>query len=181
MKSFNKVILVGRLVADPEERMTPSGSRVVRFRIAVDRRRRQAGNDNGDTDFFNIFSFNENIVNFVSTYLTKGRLILVEGELRSNRWTDRMGQKRTTYEIYAYNVVPLDRKPEGPAAGYISGDFASGDIDVEENLEDIPIDIDEEIKTSRYEEEIDLDGKEEIDLNEEYPDEDITDEDEPPF
>jgi len=180
MKSFNKVILVGRLVADPEERMTPSGSRVVRFRMAVDRRRKQATSDNGDADFFSIFSFNENIVNFVSTYLTKGRLILVEGELRSNRWTDRTGQRRTTYEIYAYNVVPLDRKPESSTTDYISGEFVSGDIDVDENLEDAPLDVDEK-RTDRYEEEIDLNKKEEIDLNEEYPDEDITGEDEPPF
>jgi len=169
MQSFNKVILIGRLVADPEERMTPSGSRIVRFRIAVDRRRRQAASDNGDTDFFSVFSFNKNIVNFVSTYLTKGRLVLVEGELRSNRWTDRAGQKRTTYEIYAYNVVSLDKKPEAAM-----DEFGSSEIDLEENLEDVSLgDVEE--KTDHYEEE--------IDLNKEYPDEDegITDEDKPPY
>ena len=181
MKSFNKVILVGRLVADPEERMTPSGARIVRFRIAVDRRRRQTSNGNGDTDFFNVFSFRENIVNFVSTYLTKGRLILVEGELRSNRWTDRTGQRRTTYDIYAYNVVPLDRKPEETTTGeYVADESTPSDIDMEESLEDMPLETEEQ-ETDYYEEEIDLDDKEEIDLNEEYPDEDISKEDEPPF
>ncbi len=113
MQSFNKIILVGRLTADPEVRYAPSGNAVATFRIAVNRRPRTSptGERIEDTDFFRVVVFRQNLVDFVSSYLTKGRLVLVEGEMRMNRWKNEMGESRTSYEVVAFNVNPLDRKP----------------------------------------------------------------------
>ena len=143
MQSFNRVILVGRMVADPEERYTTTGRRVVRFRLAVDRRPRtsQTGEQIRETDFFNIVAFRDNVTNFVSTYLGKGRLVLVEGELRRRTWTDNSGQRRVVYEIVAFRVDPMDRRPSAPEIPEeVPGESV---IDLEETLEDETIDLEE--------------------------------------
>ncbi len=110
---FNRIILVGRLVADPEIRYTPTASKVGVFRIAVDRNPRIGpdGEKIRETDFFRVVVFGKQ-ADFVSTYLTKGRLVLVEGEMRMNRWTDDLGNKRTSYEVNAFRVRLLDKKPQ---------------------------------------------------------------------
>ncbi len=168
MQSFNRVILIGRLVADPEIRATATGKNVVRFRIAVNRRMGSSGNSSSNTDFIDVFSFRENIVNFVSTYLGKGRLVLVEGELRINRWQASDGTYRQRCEVSAFRVDPLDKKSTEDA-GFV------------ENTEFIEEDLQAEDTTAE---------SEDIDLNEEFYGEDvekndedsfIEDEDEPPF
>ncbi len=113
MQSFNKIILVGRLTADPEVRYAPSGNAVATFRMAVNRRPRTSptGERVEETDFFRVVVFSQRLVDFVSSYLTKGRLVLVEGEMRMNRWKNELGESRTSYEVVAFNVNPLDRKP----------------------------------------------------------------------
>lgn len=165
MQSFNRVILVGRMVADPEERYSATGRKVVRFRIAVDRRPRTSstGEQIKETDFFNIVAFRDNVTNFVSTYLGKGRLVLVEGELRRRKWTDPSGQRRVIYEIVAFRVDPLDRKP---SAGGFGEAFGTSEpvLDYEESLQET-------------EETIDLNEELEEEGSEEIP----PDEDEPPY
>ncbi len=113
MQSFNKIILVGRLTADPEVRYAPSGNAVATFRMAVNRRPRTSptGERVEETDYFRVVVFSQRLVDFVSSYLTKGRLVLVEGEMRMNRWKNELGESRTSYEVVAFNVNPLDRKP----------------------------------------------------------------------
>ena len=110
---FNRIILIGRVVADPEIRYTPTGSKVSTFRIAVDRTPRQGpeGERISETDFFRVVTFGRQ-ADFVGTYLTKGRLVLVEGEMRMNRWVDDLGNKRVSYEVSAFRVRLLDKKPQ---------------------------------------------------------------------
>ena len=114
MQSFNRIILIGRLTADPETRYTPGGKPVVTFRLAVNRppRTSPTGERIEETDFFRVVVFRERLVDFVSTYLTKGRLVLVEGEMRMNRWKNELGEIRTSYDVVAFKVEPLDRKPD---------------------------------------------------------------------
>ena len=90
MPSFNKVILVGNLTADPELKQTPSGVSVCRFSIAV--QRRFGRNEQGQTtaDFFNIVAWRQS-ADFVSRYFTKGRAILVCGQIQNDNWTDQQG------------------------------------------------------------------------------------------
>ena len=114
MQSFNRIILIGRLTADPETRYTPGGKPVVTFRLAVNRppRTSPTGERIEETDFFRVVVFRERLVDFVSTYLTKGRLVLVEGEMRMSRWKNELGETRTSYDVVAFKVEPLDRKPD---------------------------------------------------------------------
>ncbi|MBT1247756.1 MULTISPECIES: single-stranded DNA-binding protein [unclassified Thermosipho (in: thermotogales)] len=104
--NYNKVVLVGRLTKDPEARQTTNGTLVVNFTLAVNR-----GNRNDNVDFIRIVAFNR-LAEFVQNYLTKGRLVLVEGKLRINRWQTSDGQNRNTPEIWADQVVFMEKKSD---------------------------------------------------------------------
>ena len=101
--SYNKVILVGRLTRDPEIKSLPSGSQVAKFAIAVDR------NYNDEVDFINIIAFGKQ-AEFVSNYLLKGKLVLVEGSLRINSFTDREGVNRQKAEVNAVKITFMETK-----------------------------------------------------------------------
>ena len=105
---LNKVIIMGRLVKDPELRRTQSGTAVTSFRIAVDRDfKSQDGSK--QADFCDVVAW-RNTAEFVSKYFTKGRMAVVEGRLQIRGWTDKAGNKRTTAEIVADNVYFADSK-----------------------------------------------------------------------
>lgn len=110
----NKVILVGRLCTDPELKYTPSGVAVANFRVAVDR---PFVNQQGEreTDFIDVVTWRQN-AEFVNTYITKGRLVLVEGRLQVRQWQSQDGQRRRNTEVVADNVRALDR-PREPREG----------------------------------------------------------------
>lgn len=96
---FNKVIMMGRIVADPELKQTPQGVNVCSFRIAVDRRFQTKGEER-KSDFFNVVAWRQQ-GEFVANYFGKGRMILVEGELTTRQYTDKNGANATWYEIVA--------------------------------------------------------------------------------
>jgi len=110
---LNRIILIGRLVADPELRYTPSGVPVASLRIAVDR---PFGGQSGErqTDFINIVAWRQQ-AEFAANYLTKGRLIAVDGRLQIRQWTTQDGQRRQTAEVVGERVQGLDR-PREPGA-----------------------------------------------------------------
>ncbi len=99
---YNKIILMGRIVADPEMKTTPNGTNVCTFRIAVDRRYQKQGEEK-QTDFFNIAAWRQT-GEFVQRYFGKGRMILVEGELTTRPYTDKNGSQATWYEVVADRV-----------------------------------------------------------------------------
>jgi len=136
---FNRVILVGRLVADPEIRYTPSGIPIASFRLAVDRPTRRGMEK--QTDFIRIVAFRR-LAEFAHSYLTKGRLVLVEGRLQVSNYVDRLGQRRTSVDVIAFAIQFMDRKPEGvtPASPVLEGNYPApleSDILPEQ---DVPID-----------------------------------------
>lgn len=92
---MNKIIIKGRLTADPELRSTTSGVPVCTIKVAVDRGFK--GEDK-QTDFFDCTFWRQG-AEFVSRYFTKGREILVEGEMQSRKYEDKNGNKRTAWEI----------------------------------------------------------------------------------
>ncbi len=104
--NYNKVILVGRITQDPQMRTGNSGSEVVTFNIAVNR---NYSKEDKQTDFFRIVCFGKN-AEFVVSYIKKGRLLLIDGSLRNNSWTDKEGKQRVTTEIIASKIQPLDKK-----------------------------------------------------------------------
>jgi single-strand DNA-binding protein len=107
---YNRIVLVGRLTRDPELRATPDGISVVRFRLAVNRSARTG--EEQQTDFFDIVAFRQ-LADTVANYMTKGKLVLVEGKLHMRSYTDREGNRRTAYEIVADTVRFLERLREG--------------------------------------------------------------------
>ncbi len=113
--SINRVVLVGRLTRNPELRTTTNGKNVASFGIAVNRRVKQA---DGDADFFTVTCWNQT-AEYVSNYLTKGRLVAVDGRLSWRKYTTSDGQHREVIEVVADNVQGLDRPKddEGGAPG----------------------------------------------------------------
>lgn len=109
---LNRVLLQGRLVADPELRRTQQGTPVASYRLAVERDYKNKDPDAQKADFINIVSW-RNTAEFVSRYFTKGRMMLVEGRLQMRDYTDRDGQKRTVAEIVTDNVYFCDSRKDG--------------------------------------------------------------------
>lgn len=98
MASFNKVILIGNLTADPELRQTQAGTKVCSFSIAVNRKGKDAG-----CDFLNIVAWDKR-AEFVVQWFKKGKPILVCGQLQQRKWTDKQGGTRYEYEVIADEV-----------------------------------------------------------------------------
>lgn len=120
--SYNKVVLIGRLTKDPELRMTPNGTKVTSFNIAVDRGyRKNENNDYVNTDFFRIVGFNA-LAEFVTTYFQKGRLVLVEGSLRINKYKDKNDIQREIAEIWAISVKFMESKKKNDSVETINND-----------------------------------------------------------
>lgn len=99
---MNKVIEMGRLVADPESKFTPNNIQVVTFRLAVNRKEKT---QDGQTsaDFFDVQAWRQT-AEFISKYFHKGQQVLIEGHLRNEQWTDKEGQKRNRTLIVAEQV-----------------------------------------------------------------------------
>lgn len=110
---INRIVLVGRLTADPELRYTGSGVPVVTFRLAVDRSFTDASGER-QTDFINIVAWRQR-AEFAANYLGKGRLVAVDGRLQIRQWTTQDGQRRQTAEVVADQLSPLDRRREQAA------------------------------------------------------------------
>ncbi len=108
---LNRVILIGRLTADPEMRYTQSGVPVARMRLAVDRRFKSASGER-ETDFINLTAWRK-VAELVGQYMKKGRLIAVEGSLQMNRFQTKEGENRVTYEVVVDNVQFLERGTGG--------------------------------------------------------------------
>lgn len=99
---MNKVILMGRLVADPEFSMTQSNMAICHIRIAVDRSYTKAGEER-QSDFFRITCFGKT-AEHVNRYFAKGKPILVEGRIQNNNYTDNNGVQHYQDQIIADNV-----------------------------------------------------------------------------
>ena len=123
---LNKIFLMGRLVADPENRQTPSGTSVTTFRIAVDRDFRNKETGEKEADFISVVTWRAT-ADFVAKYFTKGRMIVVDGRLQTRNYTDRDGNKRTATEVVADNVYFGDSaRREGDGGFERSGGFDRG-------------------------------------------------------
>ena len=102
--NLNKVILAGRIVADPELKQTNNGANVVTFRIAVNRRfQSRDSQQQNEADFFNVTAW-QNTAEFIAKYFHKGSAICVCGRIQNRTYTDQNGQKRTWTDIVAEEV-----------------------------------------------------------------------------
>jgi len=108
MASFNKVILLGNLTRDPEMRYTPSGSPVASFGLAVNRRYRQGDEQKEEVCFVDISTFGRQ-AELAGEYLSKGRMVLIEGRLQFRTWEDQNGQRRSKLDVVAERVNFMPR------------------------------------------------------------------------
>lgn len=107
---INKAILVGRLGADPEVRYTPDGAMVTNFRLATDEQRKdKSGERVKTTEWHRIVTFGK-LAEICGKYLTKGKMVFVEGRIQTRAWEDKEGNKRSTTEIVASDMRMLDSR-----------------------------------------------------------------------
>lgn len=113
--NFNKVILGGRLTADPELKTTPSGISVTSFTVAVNRRFGGKQGEEPQADFFNVTAWRQT-AEFITRYFRKASSICVVGALQTRSWVGQDGQKRFATEIVADEAYFVDARSEAPAA-----------------------------------------------------------------
>ena len=109
---LNVVVLMGRLVADPQLRQTTTGKNVASFRVACDRGRRDANGQN-QADFFDVVAWDRS-AEFVCRYFQKGSMIAIDGRLQSRNYQDKSGNNRTAIEIVASNINFVTPKSQNP-------------------------------------------------------------------
>ena len=111
--TVNKAILIGRLGRDPEMRYTASGTAVVNFSIATNHfTKDQSGNNTEQTEWHNIVAFGRT-AEVAGEYLSKGRLVYIEGRLQTRSWDDQNGQKKYKTEVVCINLQLLGSRSEG--------------------------------------------------------------------
>jgi single-strand DNA-binding protein len=127
--SYNHIVLVGRLVADPELRQTQSGVPVTSFRIAVDRPK---GRDSErQTDFFGVSIWRQRAER-AAEFLQKGRLVLISGRVQIREYTDRDNNKRTAVDVVADDFQMLDSRPTGDSSAPRGTTSNGGNADLPE-------------------------------------------------
>ena len=110
---MNTVQIIGRLTADPELRHTQSGTACTRFNMAVDRRVKQG--EEKQADFITIVAWQQR-AEFICKYFSKGQKIALTGSIRTGSYTDRDGNKRNAFEVWAENVEFCESKGEKQTA-----------------------------------------------------------------
>lgn len=116
--NLNKVVLAGRITADPELKQTPSGVSVLRFTLAVNRRFNK-NNEQGEqqTDFITMVAWRQT-AEFISKYFRKGSAICVTGSIQTRSWQDQQGQKRFATDVVVEDAMFVDSRSEsGNAQG----------------------------------------------------------------
>lgn len=114
---YQNTIVIGHLGKDPEMRYTPSGVPVTSFSVATSRRWTNAnGEQQEKTTWFRVTAWRK-LAELCNQYLTKGRLVMVEGEVEASAWTGQDGQARATLELTARNVKFLGGRGEQGGGG----------------------------------------------------------------
>ena len=133
----NKVLLIGRLGKDPEVRYTPDGMMVTNFSMATDEYRKDKNGERVQrTEWHRIVTFGK-LADICGNYLSKGKLIFVEGRIQTQSWEDKDGNKRYTTEIIASDMRMLDSKGSGKAqdmTGNVAPSYSGGEPLPEEDV-----------------------------------------------
>ncbi len=123
-RGLNKVLIIGRVGRDPEMRYTPSGRPVTTFSVGTSRTWTTAdGERRTETEWFNVVAWSS-LAEICKQYLTKDRLVYIEGRLQTRHWDDQDGNKHSATEIVASEMIVLEERREASQAGseYDEGD-----------------------------------------------------------
>ncbi|HEX2099412.1 MAG TPA: single-stranded DNA-binding protein [Candidatus Synoicihabitans sp.] len=135
MANLNRVLLIGNLTRDPELRVTPKGTAICQFGLAVNRSfKDESGQTREETTFIDIEAWGRQ-GETISKYCTKGRPLFVEGRLRLDQWEDKAsGQKRSRMKVVLENFQFLGGRGEGGPGG-AGGGNAGGDENFDQSPE----------------------------------------------
>lgn len=133
-RGLNKVMIIGHLGRDPEMRYTPSGRPVTTFSMAVSRTWNSGdGERHSETEWFNIVAWG-NLAEICKQYLNKGQQVYIEGRLQTRHWEDKEGQKRTSVEVVANEMMMLgDRRNRNETEESVSKENNSADSESDED------------------------------------------------
>lgn len=142
MRGINKVILIGNLGRDPEIRYTTSGQAVANFTLATTEGRTNKDGDKQEyTEWHRIVAWGR-LAEICGEYLSKGKMIYIEGTLRTRSWEDKEGKTRWTTEVIARNMQMLSPAGYKQDSSPDRGDRASDDFEIDEDSlgsdDDIP-------------------------------------------
>ena len=124
--NLNKVVLCGRLTADPELKQTQSGIAVVSFSLAVNRRftRGADGQSNSQADFINCVAWRQT-AEFISRYFHKGSSLCVTGSIQTRTWTDNTGAKRYATDVVVDEAMFVDSRSDSNQSSYVPDAYGS--------------------------------------------------------
>ena len=129
---LNRVILMGRITQDLDLRQTPNGTPVLTFNVAVDRGYAKQGEDR-QTDFITCVAW-QKTAEFISRYFGKGRMIAIEGNLRTRTYDDKNGSKHYVTEVYVDNASFTGEPKQGGSASYpSSGSYSNNNNNYRSN------------------------------------------------
>jgi single-strand DNA-binding protein len=134
MASYNKVLLLGNLTRDPELRVTPKGTAVCQFGLAVNRQfKDESGQTREEVTFVDLEAWGKQ-AETIAKFLTKGRPLFVEGRLKFDQWDDKAsGQKRSKLKVVLENFQFLGGREGGPGAP--GGGASGGDEGIDQTAE----------------------------------------------
>lgn len=116
MRSVNKVIIIGNLTRDPEMKQTQSGQPVTTFGVATNREWMTKGNERKkSTEFHEVVAWAK-LAEVCHTYLRKGKLVYIEGYLKTRSWEAENGEKRFRTEIVLHDMIMLEKRPKDDEA-----------------------------------------------------------------
>jgi single-strand DNA-binding protein len=122
--NLNKVILGGRITADPELKQTQTGISTVSFSVAVNRRFATKGTDDNQTDFINVRAWRQT-AEFINRFFKKGSSICLVGQIQTRTWTDQQGVKHYATDVVADEAYFVDSKGEGGVGSFDVPSFQS--------------------------------------------------------
>ena len=136
-RGLNKVMIIGHLGRDPEMRYTPSGRPVTTFSVATSRSWNTSdGERRSETEWFNVVAWGS-LAEICKQFLAKGQQVYVEGRLQTRRWEDENGNRRSSVEIVAKEMVMLgERKKKSDQNDDFEADdtFEADDMDEEDEF-----------------------------------------------
>ncbi len=149
--SINKVILLGRLGADPEIRMSQDGKKIAKFSLATSEswKDKQSGEKKEKTEWHKVIIFSSGLADITEKYLKKGSLIYIEGQISTRKYTDQSGTEKYITEIvlqgYNCQLTMIDNRSE--ISENLSSPSIENTLDKKENADDSlqGIDIDDEV------------------------------------
>ena len=149
--SINKVILLGRLGADPEIRMSQDGKKIAKFSLATSEswKDKQSGEKKEKTEWHKVIIFSSGLADITEKYLRKGSLIYIEGQISTRKYTDQSGIEKYITEIvlqgYNCQLTMIDNRSEN--SENLSSPSIDNTLDKKESVDDSlqGIDIDDEV------------------------------------